>query len=159
MNRVSLTETRVPLEGIAEAASELIELYGGHVTGTSDSELRFVLPVRRGAAASGGVESVLAWVEDDQSEGTVTLTSDQNSAPPTFQRIALLVAGVVGSVLWLIWPFFPAITPVAVIGGVIAFATYLITLRGTSSGASDLLQSLARTQRERAMEEPDGDEG
>ena len=151
--QASVTESRVPLEGIAESAAELIELYGGHVTRELDGEIRFVLPVRRGAASAGGTESVMEWVEAADGEGTVTITGGQIVAPPTLQRIALLVVGVIGSILWLLWPFFPHLAPLAFIGGAIAFATYLLTLRSASPGtASDLLQKLARRQRELAME-------
>lgn len=150
---VTVSEERVPLDGIADSAAELIELYGGHITLEQEGELRFFLPVRRGAASAGGTESVMAWVEAGDGGGTVTITAAQTVGPPRFQRVALLVVGVVGSFLWLLWPFFPHLAPLAFIGGAIAFATYLITLRSSSPGtAQDLLQKLARRQRELASE-------
>lgn len=145
-------EERVPLEGIADTAADLVELYGGRVISVSELEVRFVLPQRRGAAASGGVESVLSWEEVSPGEGTVTVRGDQHVAPPTFQRVAILVVGVAGALLWLLWPFFPSIGPLAFLGGVAAFATYLLTLRTPTGSAADFLQKLARSQRELAME-------
>jgi hypothetical protein len=145
-------EERVPLRDIAENAADLIELYGGRVTDSSDYELRFTLPQRRGSAASGAVESVLSWVEDTPGEGTVTVSAEEHVAPPTFQRVAILIVGVIGAILWLLWPFFPSIGPLAFLGAVAAFATYLLTLRTPTGSAADFLQKLARSQREIAME-------
>lgn len=148
----SVSEERVPLNGIADNASELIELYGGRVTAVSEYELRFVLPQRRGAAAAGGAESVMSWSEDTPGEGTVTVTAEGYVAAPTVQRLAILVVGVIGAILWLLWPFFPSIGPLAFLGAVVAFATYLMTLRPQTGTSADLLQKLARSQREIAME-------
>jgi hypothetical protein len=57
----------------------------------------------------------------------------------------------------MLWPFFPhekAYGTLAWLGGVIAFAVYLMTLRKTSGGiAYDFLQRLAA--RQRAEHDPD----
>lgn len=148
----AMREERVPLAEIADTAAELIGLYGGRVTSVSDFEVRFTLPQRRGSAASGGVESILSWEEVSPGEGTVTISGDQHVPPPTFQRVAILVVGVTGAILWLLWPFFPGIGPLAFVGGVAAFATYLLTLRTPTGASADLLQKLARSQRELALE-------
>jgi hypothetical protein len=54
----------------------------------------------------------------------------------------------------MIWPFFPhsrELGALSWIGGIIALAVYLMTLRKTSGGiAYDFLQRLAKTQRSRA---------
>src|SRR5207247_412510 len=55
--------------------------------------------------------------------------------------------------LFMIWPFFPhsqELGTLAWIGGAVAFAVYLMTLRKTSGGiAYDFLRRLARAQRGR----------
>jgi hypothetical protein len=82
------------------------------------------------------------------------VVADASIEPPKFQRVALLLVGVSGALLWTLWPFFPNMGPLAWIGGAVAFATYFLTARTTTSGiASDLLQRLAR--RQRAEEEND----
>lgn len=149
---VELTEDRVPVEGIAENVEELVELYGGELQeSSSPTEKKFVLPLRRGVAAGGGVECTLIWQADADGEGTVTLRCDREVDAPKTQRILMLVAGIIGSFLFMIWPFFPnskELGTLAWVGGATALAVYFLTLRKTSGGvAADFLNRLARRQR------------
>jgi hypothetical protein len=148
---VQFTEDRIPREGIEETVSELIDLYGGELTASRESERRFVLPLRRGIGAAGGVECTVSWAAGEAGDAVVTLVCNRDVDAPKAQRIALLVAGVLGSLMFMIWPFFPhsrELGALAWIGGVIALAVYFMTLRKTSGGiAYDFLQRLAKTQR------------
>lgn len=140
------TEDRIPLDGIEESFAELVELYGGDVTATRLGEREFTLPLRRGQATGGGVECTISWADD-----TVTITCNRDVDAPKTQRVLLLLAGVAGAVMFMLWPFFPgekAYGTLAWLGGVIAIAVYLMTLRKTSGGlAYDFLQKLAARQR------------
>ena len=148
---VEFTEDRIPYEGIEETIGELVELYGGEFTRFQENEREFVLPLRRGVASGGAVECTLTWAADNEREATVTLRCSRDVDAPKGQRVALLVAGVIGSLLFMIWPFFtrPAeMGALAWMGGAIAIAVYFLSLRKTSGGiAFDFLQRLARRQR------------
>lgn len=149
---VAFTEDRIPVEGIGEAIAELAELYGGDVTGERDDARTVVLPLRRGVATAGAVECNLSWVSESGSEAAVTITCGRELDAPKFQRVAMLVAGVTGSLLFMTWPFFFArakeLGTLAAIGGLVAIAVYVLTLRKTSGGlAYDFLQRLAARQR------------
>lgn len=150
---VEFTEDRIPIEGIEETISELIELYGGELTASREKQRQFTLPLRRGVAVAGGVECTVSWAASEGSDATVTLVCNRDVDAPKAQRVAFLVAGVVGSLLFMIWPFFAhsrELGTLAWIGGVVALAVYLMTLRKTSGGiAYDFLRRLARTQRGR----------
>lgn len=154
---VQFTEDRIPREGIEETITDLAELYGGEVTDSRENERRLILPLRRGIAAAGGVECTVSWAAGEAGDAVVTLVCNRDVDAPKVQRIALLVAGVIGSLLFMIWPFFPhsrELGMLAWIGGVIALAVYFMTLRKTSGGiAYDFLQRLARAQRGRAAAE------
>ncbi len=147
---VRFTEDRIPLDGIEEAFAELVDLYGGEVTASRLGERDFTLPLRRAMATGGAVECTITWAAGEGG-GTVTLRCNRDIDAPKAQRVALLVAGIVGAVLFMLWPFFPhekAYGTLAWLGGVIAFAVYLMTLRKTSGGiAYDFLQRLAARQR------------
>jgi hypothetical protein len=149
---VEFTEDRVPLEGIEEAIEELVELYGGATTARRERVREFTLPLRRGAANAGGVECTLSWIPDDATAATVTVTCDRDVDAPKAQRVLLLLAGVVGALLFMLWPFYPhekAWGTLAWLGGAIAIAVYLMTLRKTSGGvAYDFLKRLAARQRD-----------
>ena len=151
---VQFIEDRIPREGIEETISDLIDLYGGELTDSRENQRRFILPLRRGIAAAGGVECTVSWAAGDAGDAVVTLVCNRDVDAPKAQRIALLVAGVVGSLLFIIWPFFAhskELGALAWIGGIIALAVYFMTLRKTSGGiAYDFLQRLAKTQRSRA---------
>ncbi|MEA2166352.1 MAG: hypothetical protein QOK37_4479 [Thermoanaerobaculia bacterium] len=150
---VELTEDRIPIEGIEETIDNLVELYGGELTASRDKVRQFTLPLRRGIVAAGGVECTVSWAPSEGGQSIVTLVCDRNVDAPKAQRVLLLVAGVLGSLLFMIWPFFPhsqELGTLAWIGGALAFAVYLMTLRKTSGGiAYDFLRRLARTQRGR----------
>lgn len=148
---VELTEERVPFEGIEEGIAELVDLYGGEVTASRDRARTFTLPLRRGMATGGGVECTVTWTPADAIDATVRLTCDRNVDAPKMQRILLLIAGVVGALMFMLWPFYPgerAFGTFAWLGGLIAITVYLMTLRKTSGGiAFDFLQRLALRQR------------
>lgn len=150
---VELQEDRIPMAGIEETISNLIDLYGGDLTYSGADERRFTLPMRRGLAAAGGVECTVSWAPSEVGEALVTLVCNRDVDAPKAQRVFLLVAGVIGSLLFMIWPFFlhsKELGTLAWIGGVVAFAVYFMTLRKTSGGiAHDFLRRLAREQRSR----------
>lgn len=152
MTPVELTEDRIPRDGIEETIAELVDLYGGEMKAERDNERDFVLPLRRGVAVSGGVECTVSWVSED--ETTVKFVCSREIDAPKAQRVALLVAGVAGALLFTLWPFFAGRTnqlgALAWIGGVVALAVYFLTLKRTSGGlAYDFLQRLAKRQRAR----------
>lgn len=152
-----MTEDRVPVEGIETTIDELIELYGGELTASRDKARDFTLPLRRGIATGGQVECTVSWaVPDAGGDATVTLNVNRDVDAPKTQRILLLLAGVIGAVLFLLWPFFPnekGYGTLAWLGGAVAIAVYLMSLRKTSGGiAYDFLQRLARIQREQREE-------
>lgn len=153
---VQFTEDRIPLEGIEESFEELVDLYGGEIKATRDHARDFVLPLRRGVASSGGVECTVSWASFDGGQGAVTLVCNRDVDAPKAQRVLLLVAGVAGAVMFMLWPFFPnekAYGTIAWLGGAVAIAVYLMTLRKTSGGiAYDFLQRLAARQRSMVSE-------
>jgi hypothetical protein len=157
---VQLTEDRVPFDGIEAAIEELVELYGGAVTAERERARDFTLPLRRGMSTGGAVECTLSWTPDDEREATVTLICNRDVDAPKAQRVLLLVAGVAGALMFMLWPFFPGekqFGTLAWLGGVIAIAVYLMTLRKTSGGiAYDFLNRLAN--RQRAQLEPPPEE-
>jgi hypothetical protein len=146
---VAFTEDAIPAEGIEETIDELVELYGGEITNRQLRERRFILPLRRGVATSGGVECTLSWAEGEPT--TVHLICNRDVDAPKGQRIALLSIGAIGSILFMLWPFFPQsreLGALAWMGGAVAIAVYFLSLRKTSGGmAWDFLQRLARRQR------------
>ncbi|HEV7238128.1 MAG TPA: hypothetical protein VGQ36_02730 [Thermoanaerobaculia bacterium] len=150
-NAVELTENRVPFAGIEDAIDELVEMYGGEVTARREGARDFLLPLRRGVASSGAVECTVSWAPDDERDATVRMVTNRNVDAPKTQRVLLLLAGVIGSVMFMLWPFFPgerAFGGLAWIGGIIAIAVYMMTLRKSSGGiAYDFLQRLAARQR------------
>lgn len=148
---VEFTEDRIPVAGIEQTIGELVDLYGGEMTRSEGNERHFVLPLRRGVPTSGGIECTLKWQEGAANDATVTLVCDRDVDAPKAQRIAMLIVGVIGAFLFMLWPFFPAkqeMGTLAWIGGAVAIAVYLMSLRKTSGGlAFDFLQRLARRQR------------
>lgn len=150
---VQFTEDRVPVDGIEETFAELVDLYGGEVTASRLGERDFTLPMKRGMASGGGVECTISWAD-----ASVTLTCNRDVDAPKAQRVLLLLAGVVGAVMFMLWPFFPhekAYGTLAWLGGIIAIAVYLMTLRKTSGGlAYDFLRRLAARQRAGSEAEP-----
>lgn len=153
---VELSEDRIPFDGIETTISELVDLYGGEITAERDREREFQLPLRRGNASGGAVECTVSWAPDDATEATVTLHCNRDVDAPKAQRVLLLIAGVIGALLFMLWPFYPGqkqFGTLAWLGGVVAIAVYLMTLRRTSGGlAVDFLQRLAARQRSAAAE-------
>jgi hypothetical protein len=150
-NRIELEEDQVPLEGIRDTTLDLIELFGGSVTSQSDQEIVFALPARRGLAVGGEIHCRMFWSKDSADEGTVHLSTTREAVRPRASHIAILVAGVLGAILWTLWPFFPSLGAASWVGAAIAFAAFFLTARRTSEGiAADLLGRVARLQRERA---------
>lgn len=156
---VEFTEDRIPLDGIDENFAELVEIYGGEITASRENAREFVLPLRRGMATGGGVECTVSWAAGEDGQSSVTLTCNRDVDAPKTQRVLLLLAGVVGAVMFMLWPFFPHQTgygALAWLGGIVAIAVYLMTLRKTSGGvAYDFLQRLAARQRAEASESTD----
>ena len=150
---VELIEDRVPIAGIETSISELVELYGGEIRVARDRAREITLPLRRGIATAGAVECTVSWTDDE----TVTMLCDRDVDAPRPQRVMLLVAGVIGAVLFMLWPFFPnerEMGALAWIGGAVAIAVYVMTLRRTSGGiAADFLQRLAARQRQESAPE------
>ena len=148
---VKLVEDDVPFEGIEETIDELVDLYGGSITARRERARELTLPLRRGVAASGGIACTVSWTPDDDTHASVTLACDRNVDAPKAQRVLLLIAGVAGALVFMLWPFFPgekAYGSLAWIGGTIAIAVYLMTLRKSSGGiAYDFLRRLADRQR------------
>ena len=97
------------------------------------------------------MECTIFWAAGEAGEATVTLRCDRDVDAPKAQRVALLVVGVIGSLLFMFWPFALRGTEygtLAWIGGLVALAVYFLTLKKTSGGlAYDFLQRLARRQR------------
>lgn len=148
---VSFVEDRIPVAGIEETVGELVDLYGGELTRSREGAREFTLPLRRGVATGGAIACTLAWISGAEGLATVTLTCDRDVDAPRAQRVLLLLAGVAGAVLFMLWPFFPGekqYGTLAWLGGIVAIAVYLMTLRRTSGGiACDFLQRLAARQR------------
>lgn len=163
---VSFTEDRIPLDGIEETIDELVDLYGGTIEATRQASREITLPLRRGVASGGSVQCTLSWAAEGTSgegEGAVTLVCDRDVDAPKLQRVLFLLAGVAGAVMFMLWPFFPgekAYGTLAWLGGLVAFAVYLMTLRKSSGGLTyDFLQRLAARQRALAEGEADEDAG
>jgi hypothetical protein len=152
---VTFIEEGVPLPEIAETVEELVEVYGGSVSGRLQLGRTFTLPLRRGVAAGGAVECSLTW-SGEHDAGTVTLICNRNVDAPKAQRVLMLITGAAGALLFTIWPFFPQrqeFGALAWIGGAIAIAVYFMTLRKTSGGiALDFLQRLVEQLRDRDPE-------
>lgn len=145
---VEFTEDRVPVAGIEENIEELVELYGGELKASRGRERQFVLPLRRGVAASGGIECTVSWAPETE---TITLTCNRDVDAPKAQRVALLSAGVIGALLFMVWPFLGKGSQpgaLAFVGGAVALAVWFLTLRRASGGiAYDFLRRLADRQR------------
>ena len=147
---VQFVEERVPLAGIEESVAELLELYGGTITASRTDACEMMLPLRRGVGSAGSVDCTVSWAGDPAS-GTVTMLCSRDVDAPKIQRVLLLAAGVVGALMFMLWPFYPgekAYGSLAWMGGAIAFAVYLMTLKKSSGGiAADFLRRLADRQR------------
>lgn len=151
--KISYSEDDVPLENIFESVGDIVTMLGGTVGERGPSSIAFTLPRRRGVAASGEVAGEVSWTFGESGTGRVTITADEELNVSRPQRLALLVAGVVGAGLFVVWPFFPGLGALAWIGGLVAIAVYLLTLRTTQNGMIwHLLQRIADVQVARAEE-------
>jgi hypothetical protein len=150
---MEFTEDRVPTANIEDTIAELVELYGGEVKAERANARDVILPLRRGVATSGAVECSVTWAGD-----TVTIATNREIDAPKAQRVALLLVGVAGALMFTIWPFFARareLGTLAWIGGLVALAVYFLTLKRTSGGlATDFLRRLARRQREATADSP-----
>jgi len=147
---IEFTEDRVPAEGIEQTIAELVDLYGGAMRASRENAREFTLPLRRGVATAGAVECTISWAVGEANEATVTLRCDRDVDAPKAQRVAMLVAGVIGALMFMMWPFAYGTQygTLAWIGGAVALAVYFMTLKKTSGGlAADFLQRLAARQR------------
>jgi len=147
---MEFTEDRIPAAGIEETIAELVDLYGGAMRASRDNAREFTLPLRRGIATAGAVECTISWAVGEENEATVTLRCDRDVDAPKAQRVAMLVAGVIGALMFMMWPFAYGTQygTLAWIGGAVALAVYFMTLKKTSGGlAADFLQRLAKRQR------------
>ena len=144
-----LVEDHVPLEGIRETIELVVSSHGGEVTPASAADaLGFRLPIRQGIGASGEIRGTIRW-EGDPGDGVVRIASDGEITRPRWSHIAILVAGAIGSLLFILWPFYPALGPASWVGGALAFAAYFLTLRRTHGGTlARLLGNIADAQRE-----------
>jgi hypothetical protein len=146
---MEFTEDQVPTAGIEETISDLVELYGGEVKAERANARDFVLPLRRGVATAGAVECSVSWEAE-----TVTVTTNREIDAPKVQRVALLVVGVIGALMFTVWPFFARareLGTLAWVGGLLALTVYFLTLKKTSGGlAYDFLRRLVKHQREQS---------
>src|SRR5882724_1526477 len=146
-NNMEFTEDRVPTAGIEESIAELVEMYGGEIKAERANARDVILPLRRGVATAGAVECNVTWAGD-----TVTIATSREIDAPKAQRVALLVVGVAGALMFTIWPFFARareLGTLAWVGGLVALTVYFLTLKKTSGGlAADFLRRLVRRQRE-----------
>jgi len=144
---LEFTEDRVPTTDIETNIAELVELYGGEVKAERVNARDFILPLRRGVATAGAVECSIRWGGE-----SITIATNREIDAPKAQRVALLVIGVAGALLFTVWPFFAHARQsgaLAVFGAIVAIAVYFMTLKKTSGGlAADFLNRLARRQRE-----------
>lgn len=131
---IRYVEQEVPLAEIESSVDVVIETFGGNVLRRDSNRIEFSLPRRRGVAAAGHVQAAFAWSETGAGEGEVTIETGEELMLGRAQRIALLTAGVVGATLFIAWPYFPNSGPVAWLGGLIALAVFLMTLRKTQHG-------------------------
>jgi hypothetical protein len=142
-------EDHVPLEGIRETIEMVVTSHGGAVLDAAGANaVGFRLPIRQGIGASGEIHGTIRW-EGDPADGILRITSDGDVVRPRASHIAILVAGAVGSLLFILWPFYPALGPASWVGGALAFAAYFLTLRRTHGGTlARLLGNIADVQRD-----------
>ena len=150
---VEYVEDRVPLEGIEERAGDIITTLGGTIDSSHDRRIDFTLPLRQGVAASGALHGTLLWEAGSEDEGIVTIRADDEVEEKSASRIALLVAGTFGALLWILWPFFPALGPASWVGAALAFAAWFLAVRRSRGGIiMNLLRTIVEAQRRSVME-------
>lgn len=137
-----VAEQDVPRAHLEQNARELVELYGGMVESEAEGSMTFRLPSRRGVAVAGSIRCVLAWTDSSEGRVDLALETGDHVPGPGLQHILLLVAGIVGSFMAMLWPFFPSLAPAGGVGAIVAFAAYLLTLK--RSGANVVLDLFNR---------------
>lgn len=147
-DRLRFREHRVPLEEIDDTVEAVIELYDGRVTARAADRIDFLLGADEDRT---GIQCSIWWRPDPDGaagEGIVAFESGPELSPPKGRRTLLLLVGSVAGVLAIMWPWFPQLGPLLIVAGVVAIATFLMTLRMTPGGvAGDMLRRIARTQR------------
>lgn len=152
--RIRYVEGDVPMEGIDDSVETVIEIFGGSVTNRAVNRIEFSLPRRRGVPAAGHVEAAVSWSASAAGEGTVTIETGEELMLGRVQRIALLLAGMIGALLFIAWPYFPNSGPVAWIGGLIALAVFFMTLKKTQHGTvATMLQRIVDMQWDRVEDD------
>ena len=142
-----VAEQNVPARQLVENAEALIELYGGHLESSDDASMTFRLPSRRGVAAAGAIRCVLSWEQKASDKVDLALETGDYVPGPGLQHILLLVAGIVGSLMAMMWPFYPSLAPAGGVGAIVAFAAYLLTLRRSGANVvQDLFLRLVDSQ-------------
>jgi hypothetical protein len=153
---IRYVEMEVPLVDIDQSVEHVVEIFGGAIVQRGENRLDFSLPRRRGVPAAGHIQAAVSWKAENAAEGSVTIETGEEVMLARGQRIALLVAGVVGATLFLAWPFFPRSGEVAWIGGLIALAVFFMTLRKTQHGTvATMLQRIVDMQFDRLQTEED----
>lgn len=152
--RIEYSEDRVPLEGIEETVQIVVEMHGGETLVPRGDSMRFTLPVRQGIAASGTIEGEIRWHDSGPEGGVLTISASDEVVQHPVSHTFILIAGVVGSFLFILWPFYPALGPASWVGGALAFAAYFLTLRRAKGGiVARLLENIADQQRRTWMAE------
>lgn len=160
-SRIEYVEDRVPLDGIEDTVQAMVEIHGGETLAPRGDSIRFTLPVRQGIAASGSIEGEIRWHDSGPEGGVLTIVASDEVVQHPVSHTFILIAGVVGSFLFILWPFYPALGPASWVGGALAFAAYFLTLRRSKGGiVARLLGTIADQQRrgwmgEATEKEPD----
>lgn len=142
-----IAEQEVPRALLEENARGLIELYGGRVESEDAGSMTFRLPSRRGVAVAGSIRCVLSWTEAHEGRVDLALETGDYVPGPGIQHVLLLVAGIIGSFMAILWPFFPSLAPAGGVGAIIAFAAYLLTLKRSGANVvQDLFERLVDGQ-------------
>lgn len=120
---MTFTEDRIPAAGIESVVAEL------------ERDL-----------ASRGLRCTVSWAPENAGQASVSVTCERDAT-----RVWLLIAGIFGAVMFLLWPFVPGESvygTLAWLGGAIAIGAYFLSLRKTSAGiAYDLTQQRLKVHR------------
>lgn len=121
---MTFTEDRIPAAGIESVVAEL--------------ERDF---------ASSGLRCTVSWASAEEGQASVSVTCERDAT-----RVSLLIAGIVGAALFMLWPFVPGESvygTLAWLGGALAIGAYFLSLRKTSAGiAYDLTQKRLKIHRD-----------
>lgn len=110
--------------------------------GRPNSGGKLTLPVAAGLRR-GVIEGQVA-VSASGSGTELTLEVSQAAYQLNWQPVAILAFGAAGSLLLVLWPFFPRLLELAPIGAIAAFASwFLVASRLRTSSPQDYLDALA----------------